>query len=139
MFLEVLCRVVAKPLFDLVREAVQISVAIDVESWQQLDDVEDVGDQRTVKPRFRFRSTRSTICATASRTRRHKSSAIGFLFRVHLGARPLQRIFVLFHLLRRGRLRRFGGLLRAQRSRVALSHYLQKGLEEDGPQDEIEN
>jgi len=36
-------------------------------------------------------------------------------------------------------LRRLGGLLRAQRSRVALSHYLQKGLEEYGPQDEIEN
>jgi len=39
----------------------------------------------------------------------------------------------------RGRLRRLGGLLRAQRSRVALSHYLQKGLEEYGSQDEIKN
>ena len=62
VFLEVLRRVVAKPLFDLVREAVQVGVAIDVrfhkcrivEPGQYLNDVEYIGDQRAVEARLGF-------------------------------------------------------------------------------------
>ena len=45
VLLEVLRRVVAQPLLDLLRKSIQVRIAIDIEAWQNLHQVEDVGHQ----------------------------------------------------------------------------------------------
>ena len=45
MLLEVLSGVVAQPLFDLLRKAVEVRVAVDVEPRQDLHQVQNIGDQ----------------------------------------------------------------------------------------------
>ena len=54
MLLQVLSGVVAKPLFDLLRKAVQVRVAVDVESRQDLHQVQNIGDQGAVEARLRL-------------------------------------------------------------------------------------
>src|SRR6266851_1299400 len=54
VLLESLSRVVAQPLLDLLRKAVQLLVSSDIEAGQYLHQVEDVGDQRGMKARLRL-------------------------------------------------------------------------------------
>ena len=56
-----------------------------------------------------------------------------FLLRVYFAAGLFQRFLILLDLFRRGRLRGFRSLLRANGARVALRHHAQQRLEEKRP------
>ena len=43
-----------QPLFDLIRKPVEVRVAIDVKAWQDLNQVQNIGDQGTVEARLRL-------------------------------------------------------------------------------------
>jgi hypothetical protein len=47
-------RIVAEPLLDLFCKAIQILIALNIEAWKNLHQVEDIGHQRRVEAGFRL-------------------------------------------------------------------------------------
>ena len=50
VLLQIVCAEVAQAILDLRCKPIQFLVLVDIETWEQIDQVEDIGDQRSMEP-----------------------------------------------------------------------------------------